>query len=118
MIYALGSVSGAHFNPAVTTALTLTGKAPWADFIPYVVAQLLGGLVAGLAYSNIVGLAFPLAPGKGYSWGDAAFAETAYTFVLCFVVLNVASLTDAKKMVEGGKATQIYGLAIGFCIVV
>jgi len=118
MIYALGGVSGAHFNPAVTAALTLCGKSPVSDVVPYVTAQLLGGLCAGLAYTNIVGLAFPLSPGKGYSWGDAAFAETAYTFVLCFVVLNVATLTDAKKMVEGGKATQIYGLAIGFCIVV
>jgi len=118
MIYALGSVSGAHFNPAVTTALTLAGKAPWADFIPYVIAQLLGGLVAGLAYSNIVGLAFPLAPGKGYSWGDAAFAETVYTFVLCFVVLNVAALAKKAPMTQGGKSTNIYGLAIGFCIVV
>merc|ERR1719359_1674527 len=117
MIYALGSVSGAHFNPAVTTALTLAGKAPWSDFVPYVVAQLLGGLVAGLAYSNIVGLAFPLAPRKGYSWGDAAFAEIVYTFVLCFVVLNVAALAKKAPMTAGGKSVNIYGLAIGFCIV-
>jgi len=118
MIYALGGVSGAHFNPAVTAALTLCGKSPASDLVPYITAQLLGGLCAGLAYTNIVGLAFPLAPGKGYSWGDAAFAETAYTFVLCFVVLNVAALAKKAPMVGGGKSTQIYGFAIGSCIIV
>merc|ERR1719263_1725351 len=55
MIYALASSSGAHFNPAVTVALTLAGKA------------------------------VPLQPGAGHSWSDAAFAEIMYTFVLCFV---------------------------------
>ena len=40
-----------------------------------------------------------------------------YTFVLCFVVLNVATLSG-KHLTNGGKASQIYGLAIGFCIVV
>jgi aquaporin Z len=118
MIYALGGVSGAHFNPAVTTALTFCGKSPVGDLPLYVTAQLLGGLCAGLAYTNIVGLAFPLAPGKGYSWGDAAFAETAYTFVLCFVVLNVATLAKKAPMSGGGKSTQIYGFAIGSCIIV
>ena len=48
---------------------------------------------------------------------DAAFAEILYTFVLCFVVLNVATLSG-QHLTNGGKAKQIYGLAIGFCIVV
>ena len=48
---------------------------------------------------------------------DAAFAEILYTFVLCFVVLNVATLSG-QYLTNGGKAKQIYGLAIGFCIVV
>jgi len=117
MIYALGHISGAHFNPAVTTALTLAGKAKPADFVPYVIAQLLGGITAGLTYSNVVGVAFPLAPGTGFSWADCAFAEIVYTFVLCFVVLNVAALAKAAPMTDGGKSAQVYGLAIGFCIV-
>lgn len=117
MIYALGSVSGAHFNPAVTFALSLAGKAPWSDLPAYVGAQLFGGFAAGLTYSNIVGLAFPLAPGKGYSWADAGFSESMYTFLLCFVVLNVAALAKKAPMVLGGKSVNMYGLAIGFCIV-
>jgi aquaporin Z len=90
MVYALGGVSGAHFNPAVTAAVT---------------------------YSGLTGKTVPLAPGAGHSWGHAAFAEIMYTFVLCFVVLNVATLSG-QHLTNGGKAKQIYGLAIGFCIVV
>jgi len=117
MIYALGGVSGAHFNPAVTTALTLAGKSPAGDIPHYMAAQLLGGLAASLAYTGLVGKAVPLQPGAGHSWSDAAFAEILYTFVLCFVVLNVATLSG-QHLTNGGKAKQIYGLAIGFCIVV
>merc|ERR1719472_214613 len=117
MIYALGGVSGAHFNPAVTVALTLAGKSPAGDIPHYMAAQLLGGLAASLAYTGLVGKAVPLQPGAGHSWSDAAFAEILYTFVLCFVVLNVATLSG-QHLTNGGKAKQIYGLAIGFCIVV
>jgi len=117
MIYALGGVSGAHFNPAVTTALTLAGKSPAGDIPHYMTAQLLGGLAASLAYSAITGKTVPLAPGAGHGMTTAAFAEIMYTFVLCFVVLNVATLSG-QHLTNGGKAKQIYGLAIGFCIVV
>jgi aquaporin Z len=117
MVYALGGVSGAHFNPAVTTALTLAGKSPVGDIGIYMGSQLLGGLAAGITYTSVVGRAVPLQPGTGHSWSDAAFAEILYTFVLCFVVLNVATLSG-QHLTNGGKAKQIYGLAIGFCIVV
>ena len=53
MIYALGGVSGAHFNPAVTVALTLAGKSPAGDIPHYMAAQLLGGLAASLACAAI-----------------------------------------------------------------
>merc|ERR1719446_84264 len=110
MIYALGNVSGAHFNPAVTVALMLTGKmVPATDAMHYIPSQLAGGLAASLTYSALTGKAVPLAPGAGYSWSDAAFAEIAYTFVLCFVVLNVATLSG-QHLTNGGKAKQIYGL--------
>jgi MIP family channel proteins len=46
MIYALGNVSGAHFNPAISFALCLTGRFAWLDLIPYVIAQLAGSLAA------------------------------------------------------------------------
>jgi aquaporin Z len=117
MIYALGGVSGAHFNPAVTTALTISGKSPASDIPHYMASQLLGGLAGALVYSGITGKSVPLAPGTGHSWAHAGFAEIMYTFVLCFVVLNVATLSG-QYLTNGGKAKQIYGLAIGFCIIV
>jgi len=107
MVYSLGNVSGAHFNPAVTLAIALhTGI--FADVGLYVLAQLVGAACAGAVYTGVTGLAFPLAPGANYSWMDAAVAEAVATFVLCFVVLNVAVVKQQQ---------QVYGLAIGFCIV-
>ncbi len=46
MIYTLGAVSGAHFNPAVTLAFCLTKRFPWRDLLPYVAAQLAGSVAA------------------------------------------------------------------------
>jgi aquaporin Z len=118
-IYACGNVSGAHLNPAVSTALLLSGRGvmEMGDYLPYVVSQLLGGVVAGLTYTGITGISFPLGHGTGYSWADVTFAEFTYTFVLCFTVLNVASLKKDAEMMGGGASKQMYGLIIGFCIV-
>ena len=46
MIYALGSISGAHFNPAVSLAFCLTGRFAWRDLLPYIASQLLGSVAA------------------------------------------------------------------------
>merc|ERR1719313_3319597 len=116
-IYACGNVSGAHLNPAVSTALLLSGRMEMGDYFPYVVSQLLGGVVAGLTYAGITGVSFPLGHGTGYSWADVTFAEFTYTFVLCFTVLNVACLQKDAHMMDGGASKQLYGLIIGFCIV-
>src|SRR4028118_850370 len=50
MIYTLGDVSGAHFNPAVTTAFAVSGRLPWRTVGPYVAAQCVGAVLgsAGL----------------------------------------------------------------------
>jgi aquaporin Z len=119
MIYALGSVSGAHFNPAVTTAIVLTGTSDdctLAAMPIYVLAQCLGGVAAAFSYVAITGRIAQLKPGEGYTWIDASMAEIIYTFVLCFVVLNVACLPKTKDMSKGGNAKQLYGFAIGACI--
>jgi aquaporin Z len=113
MVYMGGHVSGAHYNPAVSLAVLLRGKLTVQDFIPYVVSQVLGALVAALLAHVILGHApkntFPVAPGSGVSVGSALMVEILYTFALALVVLNVAT----SRRTEGN---SYYGLAIGFTL--
>jgi len=109
-IYALGGVSGANFNPAVSLALGLTNKLPWDEVWMYMACQFSGGIIGGSMYAGLFGKIFNLAPSTGFGFFQCMLAETVYTFMLCFVVLNVA----ASKM-HAGK-NQFYGLAIAGCI--
>merc|ERR1719409_2503527 len=109
-IYALGAVSGANFNPAVSLALALSDKLSWKDFGVYCAVQLFAGICAGFSYFALFGKVFNLAPGAGFGWWEAMLVEVLYTFMLCFVVLNVA----ATKANDGN---QFFGLAIGFVII-
>jgi len=111
MIYALGKSSGGNFNPAVSVALGLAGKMEWSEVAIYSVTQIVAGICAGLGYLAMFRDSFNLQPTKGHSWWQAGVAETLYTFMLCFVVLNVAA-----SNVHAGK-NQFYGLAIGFVVV-
>jgi len=113
MIYALGKSSGGNFNPAVSVALGVAGKMPWNEVMMYFLVQIAGGIAAAFAYVGLFGMqyAFNLGPTKGHTWWQACLCETIYTFMLCFVVLNVA----ASKVHAGNN--QFYGLAIGFVVV-
>merc|ERR1740115_663700 len=83
----------------------------WTEVAIYSGTQIAGGIFAGLCYLGMFGDSFNLAPTKGHSDFQAGLAEMLYTFMLCFVVLNVAACK-----VHAGK-DQFYGLAIGFVIV-
>lgn len=113
MIFALGAVSGANFNPAVTLCLAITGRdkvLPAKDVPMYMAAQLVGGISAGFTYMAMEGgKTFPLAPGKGYTLGQAAFAEIVFTFLLCYVVCAAATA-------KNNDLSQYFGLAIGSCV--
>lgn len=111
-IYALGAVSGAHFNPAVTLAITFAGKMEsYQEAGIYICVQLLGGLCGGFLYTAVLADSFNLQPGDGYTWVNAVSIEFFYTFLLCFVVLCVACTSKTA----GGN--QYYGIAIGFVII-
>jgi len=111
MIYALGKSSGGNFNPAVSVALGIAKKMEWSEVAIYSVTQIAAGIFAGLCYLGMFGESFNLQPTKGHSAWQAGLAELLYTFMLCFVVLNVAA-----SKVHAGK-NQFYGLAIGFVVV-
>jgi len=109
-IYALGGVSGANFNPAVSVTLGLSNKLEWKEVGIYAVVQIIAGICAGLSYGALFFKVFNLEPQPGFGWWEAALAEVLYTFMLCFVVLNVA--TASKNA-----GNQFFGLAIGFVII-
>jgi len=111
MIYALAKSSGANFNPAVSVALGINGNLEWPEVAIYAVTQIVAGIVAGVCYLGMFGHSFNLAPAKGHNMIQAGVAEMLYTFMLCFVVWNLA----ASKY-HGG-VNQFYGIAIGFVIV-
>jgi aquaporin Z len=101
MAYAIGHISGCHLNPAVTIGLTAGGRFPASDVVPYIVAQVIGGLIgAGVLYviasggpgfdvakgfaSNGYG---DLSPGK-YSFLAALVTEVVMTALFLFIILG------------------------------
>jgi len=101
MIYTVGHISGAHFNPAVTLAFAITRHFPLRQVLPYWLAQFLGGIAA------MVLLAFLLPPGQSYgaTVPDAlvmAFLwEVLLSFFLMFVITAVATDTRAVGVMAG-----------------
>jgi len=115
MIFALGDVSGGHFNPAVTIAILSIGKIKVKEAVIYWVTQVVGALLGAVTYTVIYGgSTFVLGPNKPFDLPETAVAEAFFTFVLCFVVMSVACSPSA----DSHSYTQIYGLAIGSCIIV
>ena len=96
MIYAVGHVSGAHFNPAVTFAFALTRHFPWARAVSYWAAQIAGALLAAALIRASLGsdahLGATLPSG---SQAQSFVWELVLTFFLMFVIIAVATDTRA-----------------------
>ncbi|WP_270886332.1 aquaporin Z [Pedococcus sp. 5OH_020] len=93
MAYAVGHVSGAHFNPAVTIGVAVARRFPWRDVPGYVVAQVVGGLLAGLALWAIAsGVPGFSATGHLAANGYGEHSPAGYTLVavLCAEVILTA----------------------------
>jgi aquaporin Z len=111
MVYMGGHISGGHYNPAVSLATVMRGALPSSQYVPYVLSQIAGAVVAALVVYLITGKTFAPAPAADASTVAALLVEILYTFALALVVLNVAV---AKKT----QGNSYYGLAIGFTVVV
>ncbi len=94
IIYTMGAVSGAHLNPAVTLAFALRRHFPWRRVPGYLLAQLLGGVLAALFLRAMFGTAGALGatlPGPGIGAVKALIMETLLTAGLVNVILGTAS---------------------------
>jgi len=108
MVYAGGHISGAHYNPAVTTAMYIRKKVTTSELPGYYLAQLLGAAFAAILIyyvferegQNFVCDGFPSGMVK------TGLAEIIGTFALAYVVLNVATA-------KGTAGNSYFGLAIG-----
>ncbi|MBM4075092.1 MAG: porin [Planctomycetes bacterium] len=112
MVFAGGHVSGAHYNPAVTLAVTLRGRCAASDVVPYMASQILGACAAALAVRFLLpkeAIEKVAAMDLAKTIPQALTAEFLYTFALCYVVLNVATA-------KGTANNSFYGLAIGFTV--
>jgi len=88
LILALGPVSGAHFNPAVTLVFATRGDTPWREVIPYIVVQCLGAIMGTVLAHLMFDLA-PLAIGiKARSGPSQWLAEAVATFTLVLTILG------------------------------
>lgn len=112
MIYALGHLSGAHLNPAVTVGFWSIRRFPTRQVAPYIIAQCLGAVLASVTLREVLG---PIgAMGStlpNVSLGPAFTVEWFLSFALMFVITAVA--TDER--VADGFAAIAVGLTVGFC---
>jgi aquaporin Z len=116
--YSLGHISGAHLNPAVSVGLWIGGRFSGKDLLPYIIAQILGGLLAAYLLSIIVtGNGSTIgdfaangygehSPGK-YSMQAAFVTEFVMTFMFLIIILG-----STYKNAPGGFAGIAIGLAL------
>ena len=119
MVYAIGHISGCHLNPAVSIGLWIAGRFKSKDLIPYIIAQVLGG-IAGAAIIYLIVMGKPGAsigsfaangfgehsPG-GYNMTAAMICEIVMTFIFLFIILGATHKNAPKGLA---------GIAIGFSL--
>ena len=110
MVYAIGHISGAHINPAVTLGFAITRHFPWREVPFYWAAQLLGALSASVAHRLLFGLVDDMGATvpAGSAWQSLGL-EIGLAFILMFVIMAVA--TDVRAV--GQTAAIAIGTTVG-----
>lgn len=102
MVYALGNVSGAHLNPAVSIAFAASGLFSWKEVLPYIISQIAGAFIASLVLkflfpaSVLIGTTLPSG-----SASQSFILEIILTFFLMFVILQVSTGSKEQGIMAG-----------------
>jgi aquaporin Z len=119
MAYAVGGISGGHFNPAVSLGLAVAGRFAWADLIGYWIAQVLGGIVAAVIVYWVASSVAGFTPGGfasngydanspgGFSMLAGLIMEIVLTGMFVLVILGATS-----RAAPAGFAPIAIGLAL------
>jgi aquaporin NIP len=115
MIYTIGDISGAHFNPAVTSAFWLSGRFAGKQVLPYVLSQGAGAIAA----SGGLRFLFPTQTTLGTTLPAGAemqsfVLELILTFLLMFTILNVSTGAKEKGVTAGIAVGAVIGLEAMF----
>jgi aquaporin Z len=125
-IFSFGHISGGHFNPAVTLGLAIAGRFSWARVWQYVVAQIVGGIVA----SSILFLLASGGPdGFAKAAGESGFASNGFgelspggfgliAVVIAEVLLTALFLYVILSVTDGRNTTVLSGIVIGLTLTV
>ncbi len=120
MAFAVGHISGGHFNPAVSLGLVVGGRFPAKDLLGYVIAQVLGGIAAG-------GVLYLIASGKAGFDVTAGFASNGYAehspggyslqaALVCEIVLTAFFLIVILGATDSRAPAGFAPIAIGLCL--
>jgi aquaporin Z len=120
MAYAIGHISGCHLNPAVTVGLAAGGRFPAGQIIPYIIAQLVGAIVAALLLYSIAKGApgFDLAKGfatNGYAEHSPGHYDLASAVLMEFL-MTMLFLFVIMGSTHGSAPAGFAPLAIGLCL--
>jgi aquaporin Z len=119
MAYAVGGISGGHFNPAISFGLAIAGRFSWSELIPYWIAQLIGGIAAAFVLYIIASGAPNFIAGSFASNGYGALSPGHYSLLACFICevtltagFLLVILGATSKAAPSGFAPLAIGLAL------
>lgn len=119
MVYAVGHISGGHFNPAVSLGLAIAERFEWSELIPYWIAQVLGGLAAAAVLYVIASGQPGWVPGGFASNGYGANSPGGYNMIsalLIEIVLTAFFLIVILGATRRGAPAGFAGIAIGLAL--